>query len=147
MAEEKQLDKLDHLHELVKLLIKRQEQQDKALSNISVLIISMGEANEDLAKMLSFSELAIIFEYFLAAKLIEKCGIEGDDDNPTPEMLRDTLKENKEMYEKEYRDMANKIHNIQKFIRKNLQVDRFHKNPIDKAPEDVKEEFKVELTA
>ena len=145
MAEEKQLDKLDHLHELIKLLIKRQEQQDKALSNLSVLILAMGEAREKHEKMICFSILSVIFEFFTAAKLIDDCGIEGDEDNPTPSMLKDALNENKELFMNEYKEMADKISNIRKYIKKNLQVERFHANPIDKDPEEIKE-FKVELT-
>lgn len=135
------------LEEKVDLLLKRQEQQDKALSNISVLILAMGESNECLSKMMCFSNLSVIFEFFLAAKLIEDCGVEGDEDDPTPSMLKDALNEHKEQFAKGYKDMTKKISNIRKYIKKNLEVERFHANPIDRDPDENKEEFKAEVSA
>lgn len=131
------------LEEKVDLLLKRQEQQDKALLNLSLLVMGMGDMSNDLAKMLSWAQMEYNLELLHASNILT----EDNCTAPGLKVIQKQLKKYKEQEKDKMLKHFNQNKNIRQFIKMNLEAERFHANPIDKDPDENKEEFKAEVSA
>ena len=133
--EEAKLDKIDHLHELVKLLIKRQEQQDKALMNISTQLATSIDFLQHQIRMAIWS----CMEFYLTLAKEEVVSIESYDEE------LEQITDFKEKESEKMLEAFERSENVRKFVKKNLNPARFNRHPIDTASEESDIEVKIAL--
>lgn len=119
------------LEEKVDLLLKRQEQQDKALLNLATLIMGASDKNCILSKLLTWSSLEFIASWFDIYCEEEKDNKEEDDDNPTMKTVISRFGDMKMEEAEKLRKTLKRCSNIHKYIKKNLDPERFESHSVD----------------